>query len=182
MVCNKKKTVFIKRKWNHVVFSRTTILSFHPVIVLLDFKVTMMSQSIMLVTTSQKLPQFLYRYVFFMHIFADFLYFLSFFLSYFQTATQAKIFLFMHIFADFLYFLLFFSFLFSDCDSSQELPFQVFPETSSAKFLYIFDATQLRKQLSEKAERSNTVSSNQEMDLNMAGQVQKLKVTCLLSS
>ena len=34
MVCNKKKkkTVFIKRKWNHVVFSRATILSFHPVI------------------------------------------------------------------------------------------------------------------------------------------------------
>ena len=27
----KKKTVFIKRKWNHVVFSRATILSFHPV-------------------------------------------------------------------------------------------------------------------------------------------------------
>ena len=32
MVCNKKrKPVFIKRKWNHVVFSRVTILSFHPV-------------------------------------------------------------------------------------------------------------------------------------------------------
>ena len=38
MVCNKKKKkkekrkpVFIKRKWNHVVFSRATILSFHPV-------------------------------------------------------------------------------------------------------------------------------------------------------
>ena len=31
MVFNKKKTVFIKRKWNHVVFSRVTILSFHPV-------------------------------------------------------------------------------------------------------------------------------------------------------
>ena len=32
MVCNKKrKPVFIKRKWNHVVFSITTILSFHPV-------------------------------------------------------------------------------------------------------------------------------------------------------
>ena len=32
MVCNKKiKPVFIKRKWNHVVFSRATILSFHPV-------------------------------------------------------------------------------------------------------------------------------------------------------
>ena len=29
----KKKTVFIKRKWNHVVFSRATILSFHPVYV-----------------------------------------------------------------------------------------------------------------------------------------------------
>ena len=27
----KKTTVFIKRKWNHVVFSRATILSFHPV-------------------------------------------------------------------------------------------------------------------------------------------------------
>ena len=26
-----KKPVFIKRKWNHVVFSRATILSFHPV-------------------------------------------------------------------------------------------------------------------------------------------------------
>ena len=26
----KKKPVFIKRKWNHVVFSRATILSFHP--------------------------------------------------------------------------------------------------------------------------------------------------------
>ena len=32
MVSNKKrKPVFIKRKWNHVVFSRATILSFHPV-------------------------------------------------------------------------------------------------------------------------------------------------------
>ena len=32
MVCNKKrKPVFIKRKWNHVVFSKATILSFHPV-------------------------------------------------------------------------------------------------------------------------------------------------------
>ena len=34
MVCNKlkkRKPVFIKRKWNHVVFSRATILSFHPV-------------------------------------------------------------------------------------------------------------------------------------------------------
>ena len=32
MVCNKKrKPVFIKRKWNHVVFSRATILLFHPV-------------------------------------------------------------------------------------------------------------------------------------------------------
>ena len=29
----KRKPVFIKRKWNHVVFSRATILSFHPVIV-----------------------------------------------------------------------------------------------------------------------------------------------------
>ena len=27
----KKKTVFIKRKWNHVVFSRATILLFYPV-------------------------------------------------------------------------------------------------------------------------------------------------------
>ena len=33
----KRKPVFIKRKWNHVVFSRVTILSFHPV--LADFKV-----------------------------------------------------------------------------------------------------------------------------------------------
>ena len=32
MICNKKrKPVFIKWKWNHVVFSRATILSFHPV-------------------------------------------------------------------------------------------------------------------------------------------------------
>ena len=32
MECNKKrKPVFIKRKWNHVVFSRVTILLFHPV-------------------------------------------------------------------------------------------------------------------------------------------------------
>ena len=32
MVCNKKrKPVFMKRKWNHVVFSRATILSFHSV-------------------------------------------------------------------------------------------------------------------------------------------------------
>ena len=32
MVCNKKrKPVFIKRKWNHIVFSRATILLFHPV-------------------------------------------------------------------------------------------------------------------------------------------------------
>ena len=32
MVCNKKrKLVFIKWKWNHVVFSRAIILSFHPV-------------------------------------------------------------------------------------------------------------------------------------------------------
>ena len=28
----KRKPVFIKWKWNHVVFSRETILSFHPVI------------------------------------------------------------------------------------------------------------------------------------------------------
>ena len=28
----KEKLVFIKRKWNHVVFSRVIILSFHPVI------------------------------------------------------------------------------------------------------------------------------------------------------
>ena len=28
----KRKPVFIKRKWNHVVFSRAIILSFHPVI------------------------------------------------------------------------------------------------------------------------------------------------------
>ena len=27
----KRKPVFLKRKWNHVVFSRATILSFHPV-------------------------------------------------------------------------------------------------------------------------------------------------------
>ena len=27
----KRKLVFIKRKWNHMVFSWTTILSFHPV-------------------------------------------------------------------------------------------------------------------------------------------------------
>ena len=34
MVCNKKrKPVFIKRKWNHVVFSRVTIFSFHPVFI-----------------------------------------------------------------------------------------------------------------------------------------------------
>ena len=26
----KRKPVFIKQKWNHVVFSRATILSFHP--------------------------------------------------------------------------------------------------------------------------------------------------------
>ena len=36
MVCNKKKKkekpVFIKRKWNHVVFSRATILLFNPVL------------------------------------------------------------------------------------------------------------------------------------------------------
>ena len=32
MVCNKKrKPVFIERKWNYVVFSRVTILSFHSV-------------------------------------------------------------------------------------------------------------------------------------------------------
>ena len=30
----KRKPVFIKRKWNHVVFSRATILSFHPVEIL----------------------------------------------------------------------------------------------------------------------------------------------------
>ena len=28
----KRNPVFIKRKWNHVVFSRATILSFHPVL------------------------------------------------------------------------------------------------------------------------------------------------------
>ena len=28
----KEKPVFIKRKWNHVVFSRAIILSFHPVV------------------------------------------------------------------------------------------------------------------------------------------------------
>ena len=28
----KRKLVFIKLKWNHVVFSRATILSFHPVV------------------------------------------------------------------------------------------------------------------------------------------------------
>ena len=33
----KKKTVFIKRKWNHVIFSRATILPFHPVFLLLLF-------------------------------------------------------------------------------------------------------------------------------------------------
>ena len=34
MVCNKKrKPVFIERKWNHVVFSRATILSFHLVLI-----------------------------------------------------------------------------------------------------------------------------------------------------
>ena len=27
----KRKPAFIKQKWNHVVFSRATILSFHPV-------------------------------------------------------------------------------------------------------------------------------------------------------
>ena len=27
----KRKPVFVKRKWNHIVFSRATILSFHPV-------------------------------------------------------------------------------------------------------------------------------------------------------
>ena len=27
----KRKPVFIKRKWNHVIFSMATILSFHPV-------------------------------------------------------------------------------------------------------------------------------------------------------
>ena len=27
----KRKPIFIERKWNHVVFSRATILSFHPV-------------------------------------------------------------------------------------------------------------------------------------------------------
>ena len=32
MVCNKKRPpVFINRKWNIFVFSRVTILSFHPV-------------------------------------------------------------------------------------------------------------------------------------------------------
>ena len=32
MVCNnKRKPVFIKRKWNHVIFSRATVLAFHPV-------------------------------------------------------------------------------------------------------------------------------------------------------
>ena len=35
MVCNKKsKPVFIKQKWNHIVFSRATILSFHSVCIL----------------------------------------------------------------------------------------------------------------------------------------------------
>ena len=32
----KKKPVFIKLKWNHVVFSRATILSFHPVFFVYD--------------------------------------------------------------------------------------------------------------------------------------------------
>ena len=37
MVCNKKrKPVFIKRKSNHVVFPRATILSFHPVFLILN--------------------------------------------------------------------------------------------------------------------------------------------------
>ena len=33
----KKKTVFIKRKWNHV-FSRATILSFHPVLLVISLE------------------------------------------------------------------------------------------------------------------------------------------------
>ena len=38
MVCNKKrKPVFIKQKWNHVVFSGVTILSFHPVVLKLNY-------------------------------------------------------------------------------------------------------------------------------------------------
>ena len=32
----KRKPVFIKRKWNHVIFSRATILSFHPVVKIPD--------------------------------------------------------------------------------------------------------------------------------------------------
>ena len=32
-----RKPVFIKRKWNHVIFSRATILSFHPVLSVLRF-------------------------------------------------------------------------------------------------------------------------------------------------
>ena len=39
MVCNKKrKPVFIKRKQNHVVFSRVTILSFHPLLITIPQK------------------------------------------------------------------------------------------------------------------------------------------------
>ena len=35
MICNKKrKSVFIKWKWNHVIFSRATISSFHPVVII----------------------------------------------------------------------------------------------------------------------------------------------------
>ena len=30
----KKTPVFFKRKWNHIVFSRVTILSFHPVLII----------------------------------------------------------------------------------------------------------------------------------------------------
>lgn len=65
--------------------------------------------------------------------------------------------------------------LMAESGSDQELPFQVFPETSNTKFLYIFDATQLQKQLSEKAERSNTVSCNQEMDLKYSRSSSKIE-------
>ncbi len=45
----KRKPVFIKRKWNYVVFSRTTILSFHPVDIQFTINIFIFNESCLLI-------------------------------------------------------------------------------------------------------------------------------------
>ena len=57
MVCIKKrKPVFIKRKWNHVVFSRATILSFHPVFFVIYLQSGLNQQMISLFKVFDQMP------------------------------------------------------------------------------------------------------------------------------